>query len=105
MTPEAKTTLAVINRLKQHKYRTQEPIWWCKLHGSPMQRAGIPDLLVVYHGLALFFEIKAPGRKVSPLQMHVMDEIQLAHGRVWVIRSVLELEEALAKTRRPNACG
>ena len=38
--------------------------WWVmKVAGGGFQRPGIPDLLCVKHGRAVFLEVKQPGKK------------------------------------------
>lgn len=57
--------------------------WWTfKVAGGAFQRAGVPDLLCVKHGRAVFLEVKQPGKKASPLQQHVMQEIREQGGAV-----------------------
>lgn len=61
--------------------RAAERLGWytVKLHGGPMQKAGIPDLLCLRHGLAVFLEVKQPGlgkrSEPTPLQRHRMAEL------------------------------
>lgn len=50
--------------------------WWqMKVAGGAFQRAGIPDLLLIKRGRAVFLEAKQPGKKATPLQVAVMNEI------------------------------
>ncbi len=77
MTPEGKLTRAVTRVLKKLKSEGL-PIWWLKIHGGPMQVAGIPDLLVVVSGLSVFIELKAEGGKPSRLQLARLEEIKAA---------------------------
>ena len=39
-----------------------------KLHGSPLQRAGLPDLMVMGDGRVYFIELKAKGGEPTKLQ-------------------------------------
>ncbi|KKN32071.1 hypothetical protein LCGC14_0817620 [marine sediment metagenome] len=55
---------------------TREGIFWLKIHGSPYQRRGTPDLLVVQDGRAYFFEVKQPGKEPTKLQRHRLDELR-----------------------------
>jgi hypothetical protein len=73
--------------------------WWTfKVAGGAFQRAGIPDLLCLKHGRAVFLEVKQPGKKASPLQQHVMQEIRDQGGAVAeVVTSRQEANEVLAK--------
>jgi hypothetical protein len=57
--------------------------WWTfKIAGGAFQRAGVPDLLCIKGGRAVFLEVKQPGKKPTPLQQHVMQEIREQGGAV-----------------------
>lgn len=61
----------------------REDGWWTfKIAGGAFQRAGIPDLLCIKSGLAVFLEVKQPGKRPTPLQQHVMQEIREQGGAV-----------------------
>lgn len=49
-----------------------------KIHGGPTQRAGLPDLTVIYQGKAIWLEVKVPGEKATPIQAQVLEEIRQA---------------------------
>ena len=71
----------------------REDGWWTfKIAGGAFQRAGIPDLLCVKNGRAVFLEVKQPGKKPTPLQLHVMQEIREQGGAVVAV--VTSREEA-----------
>lgn len=36
---------------------------------------GIPDLLALRNGVAMFVEVKKPGGELSPLQAHVIEQL------------------------------
>ncbi len=95
MTPEAKVLKAVTGYMADLK-REGALIWWTKLHGGPMQRRGLPDLLVVYEGEAVFMEIKKPGGKATKLQAYIIAQVQAAGGRGGVVTSVQEACELLS---------
>jgi len=78
--------------------------WWhLKIAGGGFQRPGIPDLLLVKHGIAVFLEVKQPGKKPTPLQDYVMREIQRVGGAVAaVVCSVDEAEKVLDDAIRRN---
>ena len=94
MTPEGRLTSAIIRRLKSMN------LWWVKLHGGPMQRAGLPDILIVDHGMAKFMELKAPAGRVSPLQEATMGELRRAGAEAVVIRSVEEFDLYFKKEKK-----
>lgn len=47
-----------------------------------MQTAGMPDLLMLKNGRAVFLEVKRPGGKATPLQLARIDEIRRVGGAV-----------------------
>jgi len=53
-----------------------------KIHGGPHQLAGVPDLLCLRQGRAVFLEVKQPGKKATPLQAARMNEIETQGGAV-----------------------
>lgn len=66
-----------------------------KVHGSENMMAGLPDLIVCYHGKFIGMEVKHPETRgnTSPRQEFVMGQIRNAGGYARVVCSV---EEALA---------
>lgn len=76
--------------------------WIMKVHGGPMQVAGIPDLLILVDGLLIGAEVKhqkpresdahARGR-ATPIQLAQIEKIKAAGGTAGV---VLSAEETLA---------
>ncbi len=55
--------------------------WWSmKIHGGPYQLAGVPDLLLLKNGSAVFFEVKQPGRQPTAIQRRRMNEIETKGG-------------------------
>lgn len=94
MTPETKLLTDVrkyLDRLREQG----EPLWYMKVHGGVLQRRGVPDLLIVFHGHALFVELKTPGRQPTRLQAHVMAQIEKAGGSANVVHSVAEMQDFL----------
>ncbi|NBP04254.1 MAG: VRR-NUC domain-containing protein [Proteobacteria bacterium] len=77
--------------------------WWTfKIHGGPMQTSGIPDLLCVKHGKAVFLEVKQPGKKPTELQTHRMHEIRSIGGGVAeVVTSRQDAERILDDADHP----
>ncbi len=94
MTPEAKLTKRIIDYLKKLK-EDGLPVEWVKLHISPLQRAGDPDLHVTYHGHSHWMEIKAGKRKATTLQEHRLEQWRKAGAVVGVVRSVEDVEMIL----------
>jgi len=66
-----------------------------KIAGGPMQRTGIPDLLAVIDGRAVFLEVKRPGNKATKLQLHRIAELRGAGATAEVVTNWNEALEAL----------
>lgn len=94
MTPEGKITKQIIDFLKSLKKEGRR-IWWHKLHGHPMQTAGVPDLLVIFEGRHVFFEIKGPKGKLTDLQRIRILEIYAAGGHVFVVYTAKDVKSIL----------
>lgn len=62
--------------------------WTMKVHGSPAQAVGIPDLLICYRGLFVAIEVKLPGNSPTKIQQYVMKQIEKAGGIVAVAYSL-----------------
>lgn len=79
--------------------------WWVlKVAGGAFQRPGIPDLLCVKHGRAVWLEVKQPGKKPTPLQAHVIGELRTVGGAVAeVVTSRAEAEEILDSNDRSSS--
>ena len=73
--------------------RPMPDVWHLRIAGSPSQRRGVPDILVIYKGRLLCFEGKIPPDKLSASQ-----KVQKARlERVGVPVIVVETkEEAMA---------
>jgi hypothetical protein len=70
-------------------------LWFLNVHGSGMQRPGVPDRLVCYRGRMVVFELKRPDGEgeVSERQEIEMTKLEMA-GAV-VRRKVETLEEII----------
>lgn len=68
--------------------------FWAVIHGSPLQRRGLPDIIGCYHGRYVSFEVKRDATgKPTDLQAHTMKRIRTEGGVSVLIHSV---EQALA---------
>ncbi|MDE2102619.1 MAG: hypothetical protein KGL39_35565 [Patescibacteria group bacterium] len=94
MKPEAKVLAAIVKELKRRQ-ASGEPIWWLKVHGGPLQRAGVPDLHVTYYGQSLWLEVKAPGGEATVLQSDTMKRIRDAGGVSRVVSDVHHVADLL----------
>lgn len=83
---------------KIHAYLKQQGFWVLKIHGGPVQQAGIPDLLAVKDGRAYFFEVKTATGRLSPLQEHTLDKLRQFGAVAEMVRSVEEVEVILTNT-------
>ena len=61
-----------------------------KIHGGPYQRVGVPDLLIVHKGKALWLEVKTKTGVVSKKQEYEMERLRDAGCVTGVVRSVEE---------------
>lgn len=66
--------------------------WVFKVHGSPYQRAGVPDLLCCHKGRFYAFEVKRPGEGPTPIQAHELQQVQEAGGTATVVTSVADVQ-------------
>jgi hypothetical protein len=82
--PETLLTGRILVRL-----RRERPGLWVKIHGSPFQRKGLPDIIGCYRGRFVGLEVKVPGREaeVTPLQAHTLSEIRHSGGVAGVVSS------------------
>ena len=69
--------------------------WVFKIHGSPYQQAGVPDLLVGYKGQLYAMEVKRPGQRLSAIQAKVIEEIRASGCVAGRVESIEEAEEML----------
>ena len=66
-------------------------IWFLKVHGGPMQRAGVPDFLICVEGYFAAIELKSPDDddpQPAPRQMVELRGIRAAGGTCRVCNSV-----------------
>lgn len=70
--------------------------WWTlKNHGSQFSVAGLPDVLCIKDGRAVWMEAKRPGEDPTRIQEHRMREL-IGHGcPVAVVRSAGDAKEFL----------
>ena len=59
---------------------------------------GVPDRLLLFpNGRAAFCEVKAPGEKPRPLQVHRMEQLRGLGFRVYVLNSVEKIGEMMCE--------
>ena len=71
--------------------------WWFKVWGSGMMQVGIPDIVGLYHGRFVAFEVKQPGKQPSKIQAHIIGLIRAAGGIAEVVTSRKEAEEIICR--------
>lgn len=62
-----------------------------------MSRDGFPDLLAVKNGITYFFEVKAPGGVVHPLQQNTIDKLNSVRKIAFIVWSFEEFKEIWLK--------
>ena len=62
-----------------------------KIHGGPLQMAGLPDLLCLRSGVYVWLEVKGPDGRVSKIQQYVQSILRNHGADVRVVRGVEEL--------------
>ena len=94
-----KKETAIVNKIKKYLSDFEEAYFF-KIHGGPMQMAGISDLIGIYKGRFVAIEIKTPENKkgVTKLQKKFIDKINSCGGLGFVACSVQEVEENLICT-------
>lgn len=75
--------------------------FWIKIHGSPFQLAGIPDIIGCYRGRFIAFEVKREAGMVpTRIQMYQLKKITQAGG---FARVIFTAEQALGWLDRIDA--
>jgi hypothetical protein len=105
--PEAQLQRSLVDHLR---WCARSDVWWTH-HANggyrrPIEAAifkslgvqpGAPDLLIVRAGQALFIELKAPGRKLSPSQVECHEALRRVGAAV---ETADNIDQALASLRR-----
>jgi Holliday junction resolvase len=71
--------------------KTLDHSWWFKVHGSPLQTAGVPDIIGCMHGQFIGFELKVGNNKTSKIQDYVIQKIREGGGAVCIAYSKKEV--------------
>lgn len=81
--------------------------FWFKVHGSPMQIAGIPDIIGCYRGRFVAFECKRDENgEPTRLQAYMMKKIREAGGvasLIWSAEQALARLDRIDEHRRPRS--
>lgn len=77
--------------------------FWFKTHGSPMQLAGIPDIIGCFKGRFIAFEVKRDATsKPTKLQAYMIRKIQDAGGIATVIWNADQAMQILSEVAPDN---
>lgn len=92
-TPEGKVKAAIRKEL------TQRGIWHYIAAAGPYSVHGIPDIVCVWQGRALYIEVKAPGKRAGTTanQQRMLRLIAEAGGIACVVDSVEQIKEILSE--------
>jgi uncharacterized protein YlzI (FlbEa/FlbD family) len=85
----------IVNKIIKYLGTVPECFSW-KEHGGMYGKGGIPDIICCLHGFFLAFEVKRPGiKKASELQQAVINKINTAKGKAFLVNSVEEVKEVI----------
>lgn len=87
---ETQVKIKIIKHLKKN----YPGIWYWKI--SDKFYSGIPDLLVIYKGRHIFFELKTVKGKATKLQLYTIEQIRQAGGEAYVVRTPKEVDQVLS---------
>jgi Holliday junction resolvase len=93
--PETKSEKSITNSVI--RLLKSEGFWTLKVHGGPMQRAGLPDILAIKGGEAWWLEVKRPGKHPTELQIRRLQQLEDAGSVVGVVHSVAEARQMLTE--------
>jgi hypothetical protein len=79
-----------------------EGTFFTRIHGSPYQRMGLPDVVGVWQGTFYGLEVKLPGkeRNLTAIQQRTLDKINAAGGIGEMVTTVDQAEEAVFGGKR-----
>jgi len=79
----------ITNRIKKALNKEFPKSVWYKIHGSPHQEKGIPDLIGCYKGKFFALEVKVPGKEdnTTKYQEYQLKRVKEAGGTSSVVSS------------------
>lgn len=83
----AKPETRLVKKIKEALLEEFPKGLFLKIHGSPYQEGGIPDLLCCIDGVFFGLEAKEDDNEATPSQLDMMKRIRLAGGYATEIRS------------------
>lgn len=81
-------------RVERHFVKSAERNGFLHFKFTAPSTNGVPDRILVGHGLTLFVELKAPGEKPRKLQTVVMDDMR-QHGAVVYVADTKEAVDSI----------
>jgi len=63
-----------------------------RIEQRPGMGTGVADILICFRGKFIAIEVKVPGGKATPLQMHFLNQITISGGLSAVVYSVEEVK-------------
>ena len=87
----------LIIAIKKYLATVPDTFAW-KEHGGQYGTAGIPDIIVCYHGHFVGLEAKVGKNQPTKLQSVTIEQIRKAGGTAVVVRSIEDVKAALAET-------
>lgn len=80
------------------KKRATDEDFICNKFVSP-SNSGVPDRILVGHGIIFFVELKAPGKTLRPLQEHVVNEYRKHGALVFVADTKEAVDEIMSEIK------
>lgn len=68
-----------------------------KEHGGMYGTTGIPDVICCYQGRFLAFEVKVPGNKPTAIQQAMIEKINNAKGKAYIVYSVKDVRGIISQ--------
>jgi len=93
--PEAKIVAAILKALNDLPQTYAR-----KTHGNQFS-SGWPDIIGVHRGAPICLEVKQPGQRATPRQLHELAKWKLAGATAAVVRGVDEALDAIGVTSAP----
>ena len=81
------------NKIIKHLKKTYPGAVVLKL--TEETNCGVPDLLFIWSGRTIFFEVKRPGGRIYPIQTSVIRRINANDGEAYVVYSVADVENSI----------
>jgi hypothetical protein len=84
----------IVKQIMRYLKTLPECFCW-KQHGGQYGTAGLPDVILCYHGRFVAFEVKTPSGKLTKLQEITLNKINASKGYAYKVTSLQEVKEIL----------